>query len=198
MPPEHGADPYARPVYARLRRAVPLVRRPPPLDDAGTTALAFVVSGAGMTLVQQQFFPTASRLELIVDLRLREGALFTAHRRARSSAWKKFFFRSRTRRLPTSPPTPAPVRHAFSCRSLADLPNPGLAQIIVNTRSIADPRGGARPGCWNSLPRTSPQFPDLRGRVTRFEFGPPVGFPVQFRVIGPDTGKGTRDRRAGA
>jgi hypothetical protein len=31
------------------------------------------------------------------------------------------------------------------------------------------------------------QFPDLRGRVTRFEFGPPVGFPVQFRVIGPDT-----------
>jgi len=31
------------------------------------------------------------------------------------------------------------------------------------------------------------QFPDLRGRVTRFEFGPPVGFTVQFRVIGPDT-----------
>ena len=26
-------------------------------------------------------------------------------------------------------------------------------------------------------------------RVTRLELGPPVGFPVQFRVVGPDTQK---------
>jgi multidrug efflux pump len=38
------------------------------------------------------------------------------------------------------------------------------------------------------------QFPDVRGRVTRLEFGPPVGFPVQFRVVGPDTAAGARDR----
>ena len=29
-------------------------------------------------------------------------------------------------------------------------------------------------------------LPDVKARVTRLEFGPPVGFPVQFRVIGPD------------
>ena len=34
--------------------------------------------------------------------------------------------------------------------------------------------------------QTDPQFADLRGRVTRFDFGPPIGFPVQFRVIGPE------------
>ena len=29
-------------------------------------------------------------------------------------------------------------------------------------------------------------MPDVNARVQRLEFGPPVGFPVQFRVIGPD------------
>jgi multidrug efflux pump subunit AcrB len=66
----------------------------------------------------------------------------------------------------------------------ADLPNPGLAQVIVNTRSVAD-REAVR-GRLLALFADNEQFPDLRGRVTRFEFGPPVGFPVQFRVIGPD------------
>jgi len=67
----------------------------------------------------------------------------------------------------------------------ADLPNPGLAQIIVNTRSTQE-REAVR-GRLLELFARNEQFPDLRGRVTRFEFGPPVGFPVQFRVVGPDT-----------
>ena len=33
------------------------------------------------------------------------------------------------------------------------------------------------------------QFPEVWVRVTRLELGPPVGFPVQFRVVGPDTQK---------
>ena len=33
------------------------------------------------------------------------------------------------------------------------------------------------------------QFPNVWVRVTRLELGPPVGFPVQFRVVGPDTQK---------
>ncbi len=61
--------------------------------------------------------------------------------------------------MPTSPPTP-------------------------HTRSIAD-REALRASLLDLFARNE-QFPDLRARVTRFEFGPPVGFPVQFRVIGPD------------
>jgi multidrug efflux pump subunit AcrB len=33
------------------------------------------------------------------------------------------------------------------------------------------------------------EFPNARGRVTRLEFGPPVGFPVQFRIVGPDVNR---------
>ena len=33
------------------------------------------------------------------------------------------------------------------------------------------------------------QFPETWVRITRLELGPPVGFPVQFRVVGPDTQK---------
>src|SRR6185503_14219593 len=69
---EHGKhhDPYDRPVYRRLRGIVDwAVHR---------RAWVLAISGAGMLAVQQQFFPTASRPELLVDLRLREGASFAA------------------------------------------------------------------------------------------------------------------------
>ena len=38
------------------------------------------------------------------------------------------------------------------------------------------------------------EFPEVWVRVTRLELGPPVGFPVQFRVVGPDTQKVRCDR----
>jgi multidrug efflux pump subunit AcrB len=179
----HG-DPYARPIYARLREVVRwCVRRRGVVLLAAV--LAFGASGLGMTLVQQQFFPTASRLELIVDIRLREGASFTATE-------------EQVKRLETvlkTDPQIAPkIAHftaytgagapRFFLSISADLPNPGLAQIIIHTRSIAD-REALRASLLDLFARNE-QFPDLRARVTRFEFGPPVGFPVQFRVIGPD------------
>ena len=178
--PSVSHDPYARPLYDRLRRAVGwcVSHR---WWVLGATVLAFAVSAAGMTLVQQQFFPTASRLELIVDLRLREGASFTATE-------------TQVKRLEAVLKQDPQAAHftaytgagapRFFLSISADLPNPGLAQIIVNTKSIAD-REAVRARLLE-LFATGEQFPDLRGRVTRFEFGPPVGFPVQFRVIGPD------------
>jgi multidrug efflux pump len=179
----HVGDPYARPIYAHLRRIVGwcVSHR---WWVLGTTVLAFLISGAGMTLVQQQFFPTASRLELIVDLKMREGASFTATE-------------AQVRRLEKILKDDPQIAHftaytgagapRFFLSISADLPNPGLSQVIVNTRSIAD-REAVR-GRLLELFAKGEQFPDLRGRVTRFEFGPPVGFPVQFRVIGPDTGQ---------
>ena len=177
----HGGDPYARPIYARLRRIVGwcVGHR---WWVLGCTVVAFVISGAGMTLVQQQFFPTASRLELNVDLKMREGASFTATE-------------TQVRRLEQILKADPQIAHftaytgagapRFFLSISADLPNPGLSQVVVNTRSIAD-REAVR-GRLMDLFAKGEQFPDLRGRVTRFEFGPPVGFPVQFRVIGPDT-----------
>ncbi len=177
----HGGDPYARPIYLRLRGAVRWC-----VNHRNTvlaaTALLFGAAVAGMGLVQQQFFPTASRLELIVDLRLREGASFVATE-------------AQVRRLEQMLQRDPQVEHftaytgagapRFFLSLSAELPNPGYAQIIVQTASMAD-REAVRNRLL-ALFAEDAEFPDLRGRVTRFEFGPPVGFPVQFRVIGPDT-----------
>jgi multidrug efflux pump len=177
----HGGDPYARPVYTRLRAVVGGCVRHRWWVLAATVA-AFAASGAGMTRVQQQFFPTASRLELIVDLRLREGASFTATEAQVERLERVLAADPQVAHFTAYTGAGAP---RFFLSISADLPNPGLAQIVVNTRSIAD-REAVR-GRLLELFAKGEQFPDLRGRVTRFEFGPPVGFPVQFRVIGPDT-----------
>ena len=174
-------DPHSRPIYQRLRRLLRwgVAHRAVVL---GATAGLFVLSIAGMGLVQQQFFPTASRLELVVDLRMREGASFKATE-AQVQRLEQVL-KADPQIASFSAYTGAGAPRFFLSIS-ADLPNPGLAQIIVNTRSTQE-REAVR-GRLLELFARNEQFPDLRGRVTRFEFGPPVGFPVQFRVIGPDT-----------
>ncbi len=177
----HGGDPYARPVYTRLRALLTwcVAHR---WWVLGTTALIFGLSAAGMSLVQQQFFPTASRTELIVDLRLREGASFTATEHQVQRLEQVLKADPQVERFTAY--TGAGAARFFLSIS-ADLPNPGLAQVVVNTRSIED-REAVRARLL-ALFAQGEQFPDLHGRVTRFEFGPPVGFPVQFRVVGKDS-----------
>ncbi len=191
---EGRPDPYARPVYARLRRAVRgcVERRGTVL---AATALAFVASVAGMGLVQQQFFPTAARLELIVDLRLREGASFSATEEQVRRFERVLRADPQVARFTAYTGAGAP---RFFLSLSADLPNPGFAQVVVHTASVAD-REAVRARLIDLFARGE-AFPDLRGRVSRFEFGPPVGFPVQFRVVGADPaqvraiGERVRDR----
>jgi multidrug efflux pump len=176
-------DPYDRPIYHRLRRIV---------DRAvqhrawvlGITVLLFGIAGAGMLTVQQQFFPTASRPELLVELRLREGASFEA-----TSAQVKRL-EARLAKDPevqfftayTGAGTPI-----FYLSILPELPNPGFAQFVIKTAGIQQrERVRAR---LMTLFEKDEAFPDVKARVTRLEFGPPVGFPVQFRVVGPDKAK---------
>ncbi len=65
-----------------------------------------------------------------------------------------------------------------------DLPNPSFGKIVIQTSSIA-----ARERLRRSLKETfrnDPVFSSASMRVLRLDFGPPVGFPVQFRVVGQD------------
>jgi multidrug efflux pump subunit AcrB len=66
-----------------------------------------------------------------------------------------------------------------------ELPNPGYAAFIVMTKGL-EAREKVRSRLMASV---NEQFPNVWVRVTRLELGPPVGFPVQFRVVGPDTQK---------
>ena len=173
-------DVYDRPVYHRLRRVVDwAVKR-----RFVVLALTFALLGAavaGMSLVQQQFFPTAARPELLVELRLREGASFaaTSHQVQRLEAILKQdpdveFFTAYT-----GAGTPI-----FYLSIQPELPNPGFAQVVVKTAGI-EQRERVRARLLELFAKDE-ALPDAKARVTRLEFGPPVGFPVQFRVMGPD------------
>ncbi|HSI47946.1 MAG TPA: efflux RND transporter permease subunit [Ideonella sp.] len=173
-------DVYDRPVYHRLRAVIDwaVQRRAWVL---GATVLIFAIAGAGMLTVQQQFFPTASRPELLVDLRLREGASFAATERQvklleaqlAKDADIEFFTAY------TGAGTPR-----FYLSIQPELPNPGFAQFVIKTAGI-EQRERVRTRLM-ALFAKDEALPDVTARVTRLEFGPPVGFPVQFRVIGPD------------
>lgn len=65
-----------------------------------------------------------------------------------------------------------------------DLPNPSFAKLVIQTSGVL-----AREALRKDLKtrfEQDPLFSDASLRVMRLDFGPPVGFPVQFRVIGPD------------
>lgn len=173
-------DVYDRPVYHRLRRIVDwaVQHRKSVLV---LTMLAFAIAGAGMLKVQQQFFPTASRPELLVELRLREGASFAATER------QVKLLEARLAKDPdiefftayTGAGTPR-----FYLSIQPELPNPAFAQFVVKTAGI-EQRERVRARLMALFDRDE-ALPDVKARVLRLEFGPPVGFPVQFRVIGPD------------
>jgi multidrug efflux pump subunit AcrB len=173
-------DPYDRPAYRRFRVLVGGVvqhRRKVVLG----ALLLFVLACGGMGLVQQQFFPIAARPELLVELRMREGSSIqgteTQVKRLehvlKQDPQVQFFTAY------TGAGTPR-----FYLSLLPELPNPGYAQFVVMTRSLDD-REAVRKRLMDLFDREE-AFPHVRGRVSRLDFGPPVGFPVQFRVVGAD------------
>ena len=176
-----GGDPYDTPLYRKLRRLIELalVRR---WWVIGATVAALVLALPAMKLVPQQFFPSATHPELIVELRLKEGASFAATT-------------EQVEKMEGVLKTDADVKYydaytgagspRFYLALTPELPNPGYAVFVVMTKDI-DARERVRSRLMASV---GEQFPDVWVRIWRLEMGPPVGFPVQFRVVGPDTQK---------
>lgn len=179
----HPHDLYHRPIYAKLRRVVEwsVMRR---WKVLGATLALFVLSGAGMLLVQQQFFPTASRTELLIELRLREGASFEA---TQQQVKRLEQILKSDRDIDgfiayTGEGTPR-----FYLSISPELPSPSYAQFVLTTPTL-EARERVRSRLMELFDKNK-AFPDCRARVLRLEFGPPVGFPVQFRIMGPDKEK---------
>ena len=173
-----GGDQYDTPFYRRLRHCIEIsIERRWWVISA--TAAALVLAFAGMRFVPQQFFPSSSRPELIVELRTKEGASFTATTEE-VMKMEKVLSRDADVKYYTAYTGAGSPRFYLALNP--ELPNPSYAEFIVMTKDLK-----ARERVRSRLMATVDQtFPSVWVRVTRLEMGPPVGFPVQFRVVGPD------------
>ena len=178
---DHGADPYYTPFYRRLRGWINLAleRR---WIVIGATVASLAIAIWASRFVPQQFFPQSSRPELVVELTLKEGASFAATteqvKRMESVLAKDEDVRFFTAYTGAGQPR-------FYLSLNPELPNPGYAVFVVMTKDT-ESRERVRSRLMASVDE---EFPEVWVRVTRLELGPPVGFPVQFRVVGPDTQK---------
>ncbi|MBW8311749.1 MAG: efflux RND transporter permease subunit [Rhizobium sp.] len=175
----HHESPYQSPMFRRLRSWIEraLERR---WWVVGGTGLAMVLAIAGLGLVPQQFFPSSTRPELIVDMRVKEGASHAATA-AQVEKMEAVLAKDEDVRMYTAYTGAGAPRFYLSLNP--ELPNPGFAQFVVLTKDI-EARERVRT---RLMELANNDFPEAWIRVTRLELGPPVGFPVQFRVVGPDT-----------
>ncbi len=173
-------DPYSRPFYRRFRGFVATCLRWR-WTVIGLTAVAFAVSLWGFQFVRQQFFPSSDRLELVIDLRLPEGSSFAATEAAVTVMEEILAGRPEVDHYASYAGGGTP---RFYLALNMDLPELNFGQIVVMTKGVA-----ARDRLFRDLRvlfDEDPRFIPLRARVLTLFNGPPVGFPVQFRVIGDD------------
>lgn len=173
---EDAHDPYATRFYQRVRRGVGwcVAHRKTVI---GLTLGLFIGSILLFRFVPQQFFPASSRLELMVDLKLEEGASLRATegqvRRLEALLKEHPGIDNYTAYIGTGSPR-------FYLPLDQQLPAASFAQFVVLTKSVEE-REGVRRWLIDTLDE---RFAGLRTRVSRLENGPPVGYPLQFRVSG--------------
>jgi multidrug efflux pump subunit AcrB len=146
------------------------------------TAIAFVASMGTFGLVQKQFFPTASRPELIVDLRLAQGA---SYRATDAEVAKLETWLSKNDDVATFTAYIGAGSPRFYLPTVPELTNANFGQVIVMTKGLDE-----RERVFAELSKLfNEQFESVRGRVQRLQNGPPVAYPVMFRVLGDDPQK---------
>ncbi|OYD74990.1 UNVERIFIED_ORG: multidrug efflux pump subunit AcrB [Burkholderia sp. CF145] len=177
-PEDHEHDIYETRFYRRLTGWIAwcIERR---FVVLAITVILFVVSLAGFSLVPQQFFPSSDRSELLVDVRLPEGASFQATLRQAQRIEKALEGRPEIDHSVNFVGSGAP---RFYLPLDQQLQQPNFAQFVITAKSVEDREKLAR---WLE-PKLRNDFPAIRTRLSRLENGPPVGYPVQFRVSGDD------------
>ncbi|RXG96595.1 efflux RND transporter permease subunit [Bradyrhizobium vignae] len=148
----------------------------------GAAAILFVCSVGAMRFVPQQFFPKSDRAELLVDLTLPHGASLEATQKVAARVedllkadpdverWSFYVGQGAIR---------------FYLPLDQQLANDHFAQAVVVTKG-AKVRGNVVARLEKAF---ATDFDALMARVTALELGPPVGWPLKFRVSGPDPDK---------
>ncbi len=144
------------------------------------TIIVFGISLYGMRFVQQQFFPSSDRLELIVDWNLPQNSSI-AGTNAEMAKFETDMLKGNPdiEHWSTYVGSPAP---RFVLAFDVSAPDVSFGQTIIVTKSLAA-RDVLRPKLQAYLNKT---FPGTDTNVKLLDIGPPVGRPVQYRVSGPD------------
>jgi multidrug efflux pump len=181
--PHHDPDEiYKTPLYRRLRAVIAWA-----VDHRllviGSTVGVFALAILGMLVVQKQFFPYAERLELFFQLRLPEGSSISASLEAAKQA-EALVKDDPDAAYYTTYVGQGPPRFWLGLNP--QLPNEAYSEIVIVSKDIA-----ARERLKKKLETAivNGAVPQARARVDRFSYGPPVGYAVQFRVIGEDPQK---------
>lgn len=170
---------YHTPIYSRLRHMVTwCVEHRTVVVIA--TILLFTVSAVAFNSVSRQFFPASTRPELLVEVRMAGGASFNATSQAVETMEQ---FLKQDAEIVTYTSYIGSGAPRWFLPMAPDLPNTGFAVIVLNTAS-AKVRDSVRERIESFVDEGG--LPQARVRVTTLFLGPPVGFPVQFRVMGPD------------
>src|SRR5688572_10914148 len=171
-------DVYHTPFYTRLRALVEwcIVHRRAVL--AGTAAV-FLLGAAGMRFTEKQFFPSSNRVELMVELWLPEGSPVKASERTAAQLEALLAKDQDVATFVTYVGNGSP---RFFLSLEQQLFRANFAHVVVLTKDLP-----ARERVVGKLRHAlDSDFPGVRGRVMRVPLGPPVNYPIQFRVTGED------------
>jgi multidrug efflux pump len=177
-PPKATKDTGPGKVYQWYRGFLTLAMRAKWLTIFVSLAL-FAASFLALPLIPRQFFPSSDRPELLVDLSLPQNASIYASENVAQrfdaalkddpdvARWSTYVGRGAIR---------------FYLPLNVQLPNNFFTQSVIVAKDVAA-RERLRVKLENLLAN---EFPSAVSRVYPLELGPPVGWPVQYRVSGPD------------
>ncbi|MDO9192522.1 MAG: efflux RND transporter permease subunit, partial [Undibacterium sp.] len=146
------------------------------------TLSVFGLGVYGFKFIEQQFFPDSSRTELMVELWLPEGSAFAATE-AQAKKFEAFIQKQEDVESVTSYVGTGSPRFYLPLDQI--FPQTNVAQIVVLPKNLKA-RAALR---LKIIQIFKTDFPEVRGRVKLLPNGPPVPYPVQFRVTGQEVGK---------
>jgi multidrug efflux pump subunit AcrB len=172
----HEGELFETPFYHRFRRAVDWCVQHRWVT-IGLTLATFALGLAGMGRVQQQFFPDSARPELVVDLWLPEGSTVQQTELIAKRFEARMMAEPGVASVTTWVGSGVP---RFYLPMDQIFPQSNVSQAIVLPRDMK-----LREALRVRLPELlASEFPEVRGRVKLLPNGPPVAYPVQFRVVG--------------
>ncbi|OTG88689.1 efflux RND transporter permease subunit [Acinetobacter sp. ANC 3813] len=173
-------DPYQTKFYQNFKKWVDVCVTYRKTVIAATVGI-FVLSVLMFKLVPQQFFPPSNRAEIMVDIKLEEGASLKA---TEAAVRKVENFLSKQEGIDNFVAYVGTGSPRFYLPLDQQLPQASFAQFVVLASSLDDR---------NEIQRKLSEqirllLPEARTRVALLENGPPVGYPLQFRISGEDLG----------